>query len=158
MTIDVYVQNCYMGDSFRALSVESSNTGRILKPGESATVCISDGDPLSIKEIPLAESSGEPVFGFDTAIRLLKRGYHLSRSGWNGKNMCVYMNHGSHDFSKEASAAKVNNVSSHLFQRGAEGTVTRMPNINMTAADGSTVMGWLASQTDILAEDWGLAR
>ena len=29
-----------------------------------------------------------------------------------------------------------------------------MPNINMLAADGSIVTGWLASQTDMLAEDW----
>ena len=34
------------------------------------------------------------------------------------------------------------------------GTITRLPNLNMRAATGSTVTGWLASQTDILAEDW----
>jgi hypothetical protein len=28
------------------------------------------------------------------------------------------------------------------------------PHIDMKAADGSIVVGWLASQTDMLAEDW----
>lgn len=29
-----------------------------------------------------------------------------------------------------------------------------LPHIDMKAADGSLVIGWLASQTDMLAEDW----
>jgi hypothetical protein len=28
------------------------------------------------------------------------------------------------------------------------------PHIDMKAADGTYVVGWLASQTDMLAEDW----
>ena len=28
------------------------------------------------------------------------------------------------------------------------------PHIDMKAADGSIVVGWLASQTDMLSEDW----
>lgn len=28
------------------------------------------------------------------------------------------------------------------------------PDLAMKAADGSLVIGWLASQTDMLAEDW----
>lgn len=34
------------------------------------------------------------------------------------------------------------------------GTVKVMPYVTMKTADGSIVMGWLASQTDMLAEDW----
>jgi hypothetical protein len=30
------------------------------------------------------------------------------------------------------------------------------PHIDMKAADGSYVVGWLASQTDMLAEDWDI--
>lgn len=29
-----------------------------------------------------------------------------------------------------------------------------MPYITMKTADGSILMGWLASQTDMLSEDW----
>lgn len=35
---------------------------------------------------------------------------------------------------------------------------TVMPSLVMKAADGSHVVGWLASQTDILAEDWEIAQ
>lgn len=41
-----------------------------------------------------------------------------------------------------------------LFQTGDAGTVPRLPNIIMKTATGSTLTGWLASQTDILSEDW----
>ncbi len=29
-----------------------------------------------------------------------------------------------------------------------------LPHIDMRSADGSMVIGWLASQTDMLADDW----
>lgn len=35
---------------------------------------------------------------------------------------------------------------------------TAMPSLVMKTADGSHVVGWLASQTDILAEDWEVAQ
>ena len=34
------------------------------------------------------------------------------------------------------------------------GTAKMMPYVTMKAADGTLVIGWLASQTDMLAEDW----
>ena len=34
------------------------------------------------------------------------------------------------------------------------GTVKVMPYVTMKTANGAIVMGWLASQTDMLAEDW----
>ena len=52
----------------------------------------------------------------------------------------------------------IDGVHPDLFEKGATGTVTRLPNINMRAASGATVTGWLASQTDILAEDWTIVE
>jgi hypothetical protein len=43
-------------------------------------------------------------------------------------------------------------VNSHCVN--SKGEVTICPHIDMKAADGSLVIGWLASQTDMLAEDW----
>lgn len=95
---------------------------------------------------------------FGDAIEAMKAGKCVARAGWNGKGMFVYLNEGSVD-ANGADAGKfaansINGVDVQLFQCGDTGTATRMPNINMQAADGSTVTGWLASQTDILAEDW----
>lgn len=105
---------------------------------------------------------------FGQAVEALKSGQRVAREGWNGKNMFLTLNRGSVDleFVQKTGTIKVvdtGNGLSHvliegvqhiLFERGDENTVTRMPNINMRAASGSIITGWLASQTDILAEDW----
>ena len=90
---------------------------------------------------------------FGQALDQLKQGKSISREGWNGKGMFVYLNKGSHDFNKEK-GLPIDGVSADLFIDGAEGTSTRLPNINMKSATGSIVTGWLASQTDLLADDW----
>lgn len=88
---------------------------------------------------------------FGKAIEALKAGNRVARAGWNGKGMFLWLNKGSY---AGASEPLICGVHASLFDDGNLGTVTRMPNINMRAADGSTVIGWLASQTDMLAEDW----
>lgn len=92
---------------------------------------------------------------FGQAIEALKEGKAISREGWNGKGMCVFLNKGSHDFTQDQDMPNnIEGIKESLFKRGDNGTVTRLPNLNMRAASGSTVTGWLASQTDLLAEDW----
>lgn len=89
---------------------------------------------------------------FGEALAALKEGRRVARAGWNGKKMFVWLNWGS--FPGCEMNKLIGGVPSVLFHAGPKNTVTRMPNINMRAADGSTVTGWLASQTDMLAEDW----
>jgi hypothetical protein len=91
---------------------------------------------------------------FGIALEALKQGKRIAREGWNGKGMFVYLNKGSRDISKPQEGENVEGISFELFELGDNDTVTRLPNINMKAATGSTVTGWLASQTDLLAEDW----
>lgn len=101
----------------------------------------------------------ESNLSFSEALIALKNGQSVQRAGWNGKGMFIYLNKGSYDFhSKDgvniAIIEKIEGVSSILFEGGDKDTVTRLPNLNMRSASGSTVTGWLASQTDLLAEDW----
>ena len=92
---------------------------------------------------------------FSSALRGIKGGHRLARSGWNGKNMFVWLNRGSRDFpDDEPRPAKVDGVRTEMFDMGDTGTSTRLPNINMSTASGAIVTGWLASQTDMLADDW----
>lgn len=94
---------------------------------------------------------------FGTALQAAKQGKQIARKGWNGKNMFVWLNKGSHDFSRnENHSTKTEGIKNDLFNIGDNGTATRLPNLNMQAATGSTVTGWLASQTDLLAEDWNV--
>lgn len=97
------------------------------------------------------ETAGGMTFGH--AIEALKKGYKVSRKGWNGKGMFLYSTPGSKvPFSKmkpETQKALINHP---------ESTVTINGHIDMKAADGTLVIGWLASQTDMLAEDWMIVK
>lgn len=88
---------------------------------------------------------------FGLALEAIKGGQCVARAGWNGKGMFVYLNKGAHAGDPPA---LFGGVPGTLFDVWDDGIVNRMPNLNMRAADGSTVTGWLASQTDLLAEDW----
>lgn len=115
---------------------------------------------------------------FGKAVEAIKRGQSVRRKGWNGKGMSIYLNKGNFDYNqaeevdlsdedkeatieqniKDGTLNTIDGIHISLFERGDIGTVTRIPNINMTTATGSTVTGWLASQTDILAEDWEIVE
>ncbi len=96
------------------------------------------------------------VRDFGSAIVALKNGYAVKREGWNEK---IYLNKGSFYFDPNkpggypASEFNIGGVSTQHFENGHEGTVTRMPNINMHCKN-SNMVGWVPSQVDILAEDW----
>lgn len=97
------------------------------------------------------------VRDFGSAIKALKEGYKVAREGWNGKGMFLWLNKGSYPYNQNRTDNDFNRtegIDKNLFNLGDAGTVIRLPNINMTSATGSTVTGWLASQTDMLAEDW----
>lgn len=92
---------------------------------------------------------------FGDAIRALKRGERVARAGWNGKGMWLSL-------SSSAADDGVRLVPAEHFwsQHNAEyarqngGAAEVLPCITMKTATGEILMGWLASQTDMLAEDW----
>lgn len=84
---------------------------------------------------------------FGEALRHLKAGKRVTRAGWNGKRMFVYLVPGS---SFEVNRAPLLGI----YPAGHR--IEYRPHLDMKTADGSCVP-WLASQTDVLAEDWQLA-
>lgn len=100
------------------------------------------------------EEACRPVDGmtFGMAIEMMKRGKKVARKGWNGKGMwlCIPLVDGPKHVSMDGIWGEPNKDYAGLIG----GTVKVMPYVSMKAADGSIVMGWLASQTDMLAEDW----
>lgn len=73
---------------------------------------------------------------FGGAIKALKEGKLVARAGWNGKGMWLALVEG--------------------YQVGFHPGITGrrlLPWIGMKTADGAFVP-WLASQSDMLAEDW----
>ncbi|NCN09715.1 MAG: DUF2829 domain-containing protein [Leptospira sp.] len=89
------------------------------------------------------------TFGFEQAIRFLKEGKMVARIGWNGKGMwlkLVAMDH----YSIIEKAVGINMGDGH-------DEWNLLPWIGMKTADDKFVP-WLASQTDMLAEDWILFK
>lgn len=85
------------------------------------------------------ENAAEPVMvDFGDAIRLLKSGHRLARMGWNGKG--IYL-----ELQKPDACSKMTLPYIYIVTNGL---VTDNPD----APKG--VVPWLASQTDMLAEDW----
>ena len=83
-------------------------------------------------------------FSFGEAIRLLKRGHKVSRRGWNGKGQFIYyVSPGNYKPCTDAARTIVNE----------DGNVPYRDYIAIYTVQG-TVVPWVASQTDILAEDW----
>lgn len=88
---------------------------------------------------------------FGDAIRAMKAGKKVSRAGWNGKGMWVALTPGS---TFAPACAKAGQAAAHRAAEAPGEDIRLLPHIDMRAADGSMVIGWLASQTDMLAEDW----
>ena len=91
---------------------------------------------------------------FGDAIRALKTGKRVARGGWNGKGMWLSLSGMPHqtrlvshrDFWSEHNAA--------FAAMQPDGMARVLPSVTMRTADGAILMGWLASQSDMLAEDW----
>lgn len=105
------------------------------------------------------QGSYQPVdqMNFGHALHALKAGACVARAGWNGKGMWIALTPGS---SFEARYAKAGHAAD---KRAAElgnpdAEIELLPHIDMRSADGSMVIGWLASQTDMLAEDWTIVE
>lgn len=81
---------------------------------------------------------------FSEALELIKNGAKLTRFGWNGKGMFVYLVHGS---KFTINRAPLNTV----FEMGAE--ISYRPHIDLKAIDGTCGV-WSPNNSDILADDW----
>lgn len=108
---------------------------------EYTTMNITSDDWIVADETNCPQLGGEATFSFGEAIKYLKRGMKVARKGWNGKNQYIQLATG-------------------ISYKDSEGVVI---NCNHDAIGNNAIafvgtsgvqMGWLASQADMLAEDW----
>jgi hypothetical protein len=83
-------------------------------------------------------------YNFGEALAIVKAGGRVQRIGWNGKGMFIFLVPGS---------TFIVNREPLLSILGEGTEVNYHGHIDMKTADGM-IVPWLASQTDILAEDW----
>lgn len=100
------------------------------------------------------EDAGRPCDGmtFGMAIEAMKRGKKVCRAGWNGKGMYLWL-------LPEAEVKREWCKDQMLIAAmGDRDALPCLGSIRMFTADKKVLTGWLASQTDILAEDWQIVE
>ena len=88
---------------------------------------------------------------FGQALEYLKQGKKITRQGWNGKNMFLWL--------KPATTIKSEWCKDPLLKELCDnngGEIEALGTICMKTADNKILTGWLASQTDMLSEDWSI--
>jgi hypothetical protein len=86
------------------------------------------------------------------AVAALKDGKRVAREGWNGKKMFLFLLPAGDGIPTKVihDPALRSVIESEV---GGE-TFDALGSVRMFTADKKVLTGWLASQTDLLAEDW----
>jgi hypothetical protein len=105
---------------------------------------------------------------FGAALEVAKAGGLIARQGWNGKGMFVFMRPADElhiDMVIDKVKSLPQSIKDYYKKDVVDEIGTRIPAdendkvkftayLCMKAADGTIVNGWLASQTDMLSNDW----
>ena len=81
---------------------------------------------------------------FGQAIEVLKTGNKVTRVGWNGKDMFLFLVQGSQFKANRPPLLGI-------YPEGTE--INYRPHIDMKTVNGE-IVPWVASQSDLLEEDW----
>ena len=101
-----------------------------------------DEDECDCCEFEPFDEDGKPIeFDFGTAIKILKQGGKVKRKGWNGKKQYIEL------------ATNISYINSDDDIINCEHDAIGNKAIAFVGTSG-VQMGWLASQADMLAEDW----
>ena len=81
---------------------------------------------------------------FGLAIEAMKRGHRVARKGWNGRGICIFLEKGA-----EGSHGDLKLICYGPFIAiDTTGLITNNPDAP------KSIVPWLASQTDMLSDDW----
>jgi len=106
------------------------------------------------------EKAYRPVDGmsFGLAIEVMKKGFKVAREGWNGKNMFIVLMSSLYlpPYSTQGTERKVNDRTAQWI--GEDAPLDSQAYIAMFTAKGQWQPGWLASQADMLSDDWQIVE
>lgn len=136
-------------DSEKESIIMHTKDGEELDIRETQVVEYTLGNILSDEWIVADENNcpelgGEATFSFGEAIKYLKRGMKVARKGWNGKKQYIQLASG---ISYKTADNQIVNCEHNAIGNKAVAFV----------GTSGVQMGWLASQADMLAEDWVFA-
>ena len=90
------------------------------------------------------------LVNFGEALEALKEGKKVARKGWNGKGMYLLL-----AYPKWPDGS--NNITIK-FSRGIIGIEDALENFIVMKTADNKLVPWLASQTDVLSEDWTIVE
>ena len=136
-------------DSEKESIIMHTKDGEELDIRETQVVEYTLGNILSDEWIVADENNcpelgGEATFSFGEAIKYLKRGMKVARKGWNGKKQYIQL----------ASGISYKTADNQIVY--CEHDAIGNKAVAFVGTSG-VQMGWLASQADMLAEDWVFA-
>lgn len=99
---------------------------------------------------------------FGLALEALKSGRKVARRGWNGKGMWLSLSGDAYG-TREVAASSFWSRNNRVYAESLPGEKALvLPCITMKTVDSTgreaILMGWLASQTDMLSEDWEIVE
>lgn len=126
------------------------------KPNDSRHAGYISWSPKEQFDNAYRETSG---LTFGLALEALKKGYRVTRTGWNGKGMWLAL---STTETKEVPADQFWSPHNAQFAVMSGGSALVLPCITMKTVNAhgreAILMGWLASQTDMLSDDWQVLK
>lgn len=111
----------------------------------------SNNEQIYIENYDFGTADDEDKMNFGDALECAKMGARITRAGWNGKGMYVFLATDTH-FHTEADLSKFN--PGRVEDCTEENKVEVSDMLVLRTAQGTLQPGWLASQSDMLAEDW----
>lgn len=82
---------------------------------------------------------GTALFSFGEALKYLNRGLKVCRTGWNGKGMYLFMSPP---------------MGCQMYEQFTGKPINDIASFIVVSTVHETLVPWVASQTDILANDW----
>lgn len=96
----------------------------------------------------------EKTMDFSEALKNLKDGKKMTRKGWNGNivsfdpNMFIWLE-------PACKLPRMDGMSDNLKSAfGRNASIEKLGTFVMKTRDGKLMVGWLATNTDLLADDW----
>lgn len=114
-----------------------ATTGKFVSSKETAVKNAATDDTVK------SPQWANPWFSYSEALALLKKGFHMSRCGWNGKNMSIFYVRG-------------NNVSPMTLASGFSTPMWMGGYIALMTASGDLIP-WVCSNADMNENDWVIA-
>lgn len=99
--------------------------------------------------------SGMSGNGIGWAVEQMRHGKMVRRSGWNGKGMWIALS--TVMGRQEVASGEFWSNNARKYAQAQGGYATVLPCVIMKTATGEILLGWLCSQTDLLAIDWEIA-